>query len=454
MRPEPLSFQVETFESFMLAGESAHFPMSFAFELRFDQALNISRLQIAVAACATRHPLLFSRLAADGKRWTFDESFQPNVTRDGTHEAMTIRLQNTSGLRIVTDGTGNSVHQIAFVFHHGCVDGLGALQFIRDVSSAYEVCLETNDSLPVLQVSPAESIGYLNRFRSSAGHNRLFHFLRWPLDLAGMIWAVEMVLNRPIAIEPSHSIEFDPAIEIDQGTSSETSNTQSDIHLKTWKRVFSEEESVQIKQRAKTSGQTINDRMMETFFLAIEAWNIRFNPANSGGLIRLMIPMSLRGKRVESAANMVAMINFDRKAGRWKSPKWFRRILRWEMSAVKFLRVGVTANRFLWMQKRILGCWPMQTKTDRCLASCLVSNLGQLSHHLHADASGQLLFGGLSLNRFHVTAPLRPHSNLFVCLYSHQQRLNLDVTFNPRVLNVAHVEFLLDAVQRHLLSEV
>ncbi len=446
MPPVPASLPVETFEDFMLADDTAEYPMSFAFEMKFDRPVEGPRLESAAAECAVRHPLLFSRLAENGKRWIFDAGLVPRLTRGDLHQSLRFNLRTSSGLRLLVPDDDAAANQLAFVFHHACVDGLGALQFIRDVLDRYSGSpAPSSDSRPNPDLL-ASSVRYLARHRSSAGRNRLVHFLRWPVDLAGMLWSLEMIFNRPRPIQPATAIER-PAAGV---TSPAATGASLDCTLK---QIFSPEESHRIKQLGRASGQTVNDRIMEAFFLAIQTWNERFNPDHAESLVRLMIPVNLRGKPPVSAANMVAMVNFDRSPGRWKSASWFRKILRLEMRVVKFVGAGITANRYLWLQKKWFGHWPMQTNQGRCLASCLLSNLGNLAHRLGGDVSRPIRFGELEMSGFRVIAPLRQNSNLFLCVYTHEHCLHMDATFNPAILDGRHTQILLEAARMHLLSD-
>ncbi len=428
---------VETFEAFMLAGDSNEFPMSFVFELKLDGQIDVARLNQAIRDCVTRHPLLFSTLDAQRKHWRFDRDLVKPIETLDYHTALRFDLTRECGLRVIVPDLNGNCHRIGFVFHHVCTDGMGAFHFISDVAQAYRQS-NSNDSTPA---SHGLVIQHLKRFRASYGGNRLLHFLRWPLDIIGMPWSLEMILNRPSPVEPEQPL---PIEDESAGRSGRTGNAELTLTLA---------QTSQAKQISKSAGQTLNDRVMQSLFFAIEDWNKKFNPGRSGSLIRLMVPMNLRSSPSESAANMVAMVNFDRKVGRWNSTHWFRKILKLEMSAVKRMRAGVTANRYLQLQKMAIGRWPMQENTDRCFATCTLSNLGDVSRMIGTDSTRTIRFGDCSATGFRAITPLRPNTNVFVCVFSFSGQLNLNVTFNSAVLDKTHIEFLLESLQSHLLQD-
>ena len=150
------------------------------------------------------------------------------------------------------------------------------------------------------------------------------------------------------------------------------------------------------------------------------------------------------------------MINLDRKVGRWKSKTSFRKWLGREMGAVKKFRSGVTANRFLKLQKLMLGGWPMQKNDTACLATAIVSNFGNLSRlfcNESVTSSGKTIrFGDLAATRFRAITPLRPNTNLFFALFSYANRLNFNVTYNADQLRRTDVEFVLDSIKNRLLT--
>ncbi|MFT5300191.1 MAG: hypothetical protein ACI87E_005151 [Mariniblastus sp.] len=445
------SFPVVTFERFMLAGDSYAFPMSFVFELELVGTLDRQRLSRAMTRCMGLHPILFSRLSDDGKRWVYSPprsvKAQLVVDEEDYRSALRFDLDSEIGLRCLIRESSPGHWKIGFAIHHACTDGLGAFQFIQDVSVAYRNDVDVETASP----NPDESIEYLRRHRNSYGNHRFWHWLRWPIDLVGMVWTLEMFMNRPGAIVPCSADGFSKARTSHSNQKHGENAPARDFDSLRFK--LTQEETTHAKRLAKLAGQSLNDRILESVFLAIQDWYEAFNPDQSNSLIRLMVPMNLRKSSTASAANMVAMVNFDRKIGRWRSKKWLRKLLIWEMKAVKRMRAGVTANRFLQLQYFLLGKWPMQARHDRCFATGLVSNLGELSRTLERDAKGATCFGTLAVEGFHCVAPLRHHSNVFFAVFTYLDQLHFSLTFNAGILEPTHVESLMEKVRSHLLHE-
>ncbi len=424
-----------TFEEFMLAGCSREHPSSFAFELEVNGPVDREQLNKALKHCSQHHPLLFSLLDQDSKNWQYDEEAEP-VIQDGVGQKdLSFDLKNEFGLRLFISDSDLNKSNLEFVFHHACTDGIGAICFIKDVAKYYNDSAELNDSSK--SAPNNETFQYLRKFRTSYGRNRFLHLLRWPLDLLAMLWSFEMVFNHPVPIKSDSACESNQDNPISPSTQNQTIACE-----------LTPEQTRRVKTQSKAAGLTVNDRIICSVFAAIDDWNKKFNPSASDKLIRIMIPMNLRVAQPASAANMVAMINVDRRVGKWKSKRWFQRLLSKEMSIVKKLQAGITANRFLQLQKQFLGRWPMQEDQQSCFASCVVSNLGDLSSQLGQNFQ----FGNSRLVAFRLRAPLREHTNVFIAAFSLADQLNFNVTFNSKYLNQFQSEFLLDLIRQAILQ--
>ena len=196
----------------MLAGDSGDYPMSFVFSFELAGRLDISRLKPAVERCVERHPLMFSTIDSRQENWCFRPELASSVFVADDMDSSSLRTFDLSieiGLRIIVADKDKSSSEILFVFHHACVDGLGALQFIQDVGAAYNTQPTTPDQTAESQEAN-QAIEYLRKYRRSYGGNRWLHMLRWPFDLFGMLWSFEMIFNRPTPFQPQESIRENP----------------------------------------------------------------------------------------------------------------------------------------------------------------------------------------------------------------------------------------------------
>jgi hypothetical protein len=472
----------------MLASQSPGFPMSFVIEIRVAEEISPEALNQAIVSCASRHPLLFSTLDSAARKWCFRPELWPGtrlLVTDTSTKSLRFDLTSQIGLRAYVAAMGDGNCTLAFVFHHACVDGLGAMQFLRDVSAGFDAgdllhdsfaeqtpqLLEPADRAPnswaelassraaaeqangrrsssrSLEKSDEEAmvarqLSYLRRFRRSYGGNRLWSLFQWPWDCVGMLWSFEMLWNRPIALIPDQLMD----------AHQEDETGKWDAGVGTWALSLNIEATRRVKELAKANRQTLNDRVLECWFRALGEWTQVFAPRIPPSLFRVLVPMNLRRGQVASAANMVAMVNFDRKVHKWRSRTRFQSLLRTEMRIVKWIRGGRIANRFLQVQRMLFGDWPMLRDPERCLTTSVLSNLGDVGEVL-GQSGGKTTFAGRQVLGVSVIAPLRPQCHVFLSLFSLAGKLNLNFTWNSHFLERRHVDFLADRLQAYLLTD-
>jgi hypothetical protein len=123
-----------------------------------------------------------------------------------------------------------------------------------------------------------------------------------------------------------------------------------------------------------------------------------------------MVPMNLRlaGDRQTPAANLVSMVNLDRRPARYASRRRLLKSLSLEMSIIKRCRLGITMHHVVRLARRFKKlAWLLPA--DRCVCTCVLSNLGNASEILgprtESDSSPA---DGLELVSFDFMPPIRP----------------------------------------------
>lgn len=156
----------------------------------------------------------------------------------------------------------------------------------------------------------------------------------------------------------------------------------------------------------------MNDLLVTALFAALHDWFGEYSPASYGRVCRVMVPMNLRTEADEEtpAANLVCMINLDRRMKRRTAPQKLLKFLSIEMGIVKRFRLGLTFHHILGLARR-LGSLDRLLPTDRCLSTCVLSNLGE---PLPA-ANAPLQWGagsphGVELETIEPLPPLRPYT--------------------------------------------
>jgi hypothetical protein len=153
--------------------------------------------------------------------------------------------------------------------------------------------------------------------------------------------------------------------------------------------------------------------------------------------VRVMVPVNLRTPRDRDlpAANVVALINLDRRPHRWRNPRQMLKVLHWEMSIVKRARLGLTFIRLIQIVHYLLGRLPQMMPRDKCLATCVLSNLGepwQDSARLGPD--GRLSAGNVTVCRLELLPPIRPLTRAAFGVVTYAGELTVTLHYDRRAL--------------------
>lgn len=425
--PLPLN----AFEQYMLADDSADFPRIFRLVVRLRTILDESRLVDALDAAVRRHPLLGACVEDNGEQprhWVVGPNNSREIVRSKAAREAGVALEETVppidlkaqvALRVRVDKSLEG-DVLTLEFHHAAVDGLGAMQFVDDVLHLYACAAGVVEGklreLDETRLATRDAFGLVGWRRP----------IRWLYGSLGWIAAIEYLLHRPVPIG------FAPD---ETGEATRKSGFLS--------RRLSESETRWIKSATRHDDATLNDRLVRDVFLALQEWFDLNAPEYVRRHKRIMVPTNLRSEEdlVLPAANVVAMINVDRKPHRWKSPLRMLRVLHWELSMVKRLRLGIIFVQILDILQKLFGLQRFLSR-ERCQATCVVSNLGVVLRDFTND-----LVSGVEFY-----PPIRPLTTVAFGAATCGDRLNLSLHYDAAALTTEEAAQLLERVCK-LLTE-
>jgi hypothetical protein len=412
-------------EHYMLADDSAEYPRLFRLVIRLRTNLEESRIAAAFDAAIGRHPLLAARVECEGerpRRWIEREggSFairwarevrEPGLVREEAVEP--IDLRDEPALRVRVDRAFDG-DVLTLEFHHAAVDGLGALQFVEDVL-LYYVCAPA-----VVESKLRELEETRLATRNAFGLTGWRRPLRWLYGSLGWLGALEYLLHRPVPLGFAR--------EEEEGTPRKSGFL--------W-RPLSDSETRWLRSATRHDDVTLNDRLLRDVFLAMQEWFELHAPEDRKRHKRIMVPMNLRADVDDTlpACNVVAMINVDRKPHHWRSPLRMLRVLHWELSIVKRLRLGVIFVQILAMLQKLFGLERFLSR-KRCQATCVVSNLGVVL----PEFTNELVSG------VEFYPPIRPLTTVAIGAATCRDRLNLSLHYDAAALTTEEAAWLLDRV--------
>jgi hypothetical protein len=427
---------LKPFESYMLADDRPSHPMSFMVHLKFSGRFDRAGFVQAVADALERHPLLSARVARHARRglcWDWQEAPAPYVDIADESKPLAfpngeqIDLRRGCGVRIwVRLGPGRCEMQIQF--HHACTDGIGAFRFVEDLLCAYHN--RTSQRQVALRPLNAELLETRTRF----GMNWFAILMRLPIELwALVIGFATFFLRRPAKIySPPCSRPFDP-----------NAVAKPPVHTHT------EHDLAVLRQRARRQKATINDLLTRDVCQALQNWNERFFAGSRFKPIRVTVPVNLRSDADEAmpAANVVGMVFVDRQPAWYASSRWLLKTISWELGIVKRFRLALAFVRGTTLVNFIPGGLRFLTRANRCYATCVFSNIGQvLDKTPLSDNSGKVRAGALVLDAAVYTTPVRPHTSVGLSCTTYAGRMRLVLNYDRHALAADWAEALLQTI--------
>jgi len=439
--------RLNAFERYMWADDQAAHPMSFFVQVSYAGRVDESTLAGALDQTLPRHPLLRARVAGSREQdltWVASPDPRPFLEFSDATVPMRfpggyrIDLREENGLRIwVRRRVDGGL--IRFQFHHSCCDGVAANQFIDELLRVYDHVaggrVGDEVSLPAVDFA---SLPRRNRF----GANWWDWLGRRFVDLWGMVIGPPIfLLGRPTPLQTRDACE----------QQEQRGGVVPD--LVTWR--FSAAQFAGLLAKAHASRVTLNDLLLRDVFLSLHAWNLDHDSRLKHELIRVMVPFDLRGREHQglSAVNIVGMANLDRRF-RWpwhRNPRWLLRGIRLETSFLKRFRIVTCFARVIWVAGGLLGGLHRFLRPGRCLASCVVSNLGRIyvdTPLLRRD--GKLVAGELTVDAVDTAPPVRDGSGAALTFYTYAGQLSVSLNFDPCRFRRPTAEQLL----RHIVARI
>ena len=422
----PLS--LTPFEQYMLADDHPQYPSLFFIRLRFRGSLDRTAADRAIALMCDRHPLLGSVVRRNHWHRINDDEL-PKIEWQDSHLSDAIiddfpsfppiDLSQNPGL-VIRGRDSQKGCDLTFAFHHSCVDGLGAFSFLNDWLVAYAV--ELGQSGKRVKLRPLDDKHLPLRGKFGLTKRKLLRIL--PKQLVGLVGVRQFLSRKPASLAQA---DFAPQ----RSSLPREYPTAKTISL-------SEGHTQRLRERSEQQGVTVNERLARDLFLTLAKWrSLRFN--NDGeSWLRLSIPMSLRtiGDRRSPAANIVSMIFLDRQSANFGTPGELLQSIHDEMQLIKRNDLGLTFVFSLKLFQKLPGGMKGQTRIDRCQATCLLTNLGEIfGRNPLPREQGKIVVSGSILDAVDTVAPIRPLMGLAISIFKYAGQLRFTFHYDTRILS-------------------
>ncbi len=438
-----IQFRLTPIEELFFYDDRPGWPATFFGRLKLSGELDRELAELAHQSVIQRHPLAAANIRAvrpkqlwwnrvdtvDTFRWAAartDESWAPMSGIDLRHDAP-LRVwcfSNSQGSNIV------------FQVHHAAFDGLGAFQLLTDWLTVYHRLVNGKKTGGrALRQYDSELLNI--RCRPSQSTREQIRLLpgQWKSARA----AFQFFNRKAIPLASCESRDPDCAVQC----------TQPSVIT----RKLTPAETLQFREVARTNRSTANDLLARDLFVTIRRWFESNDASIQGSHVRIMIPVNertLRHRRLP-ACNHCTMINLDRSLPQIEDSQELLGDIHQEMSVIKKWQLSLNFWRTLSFSRWLPGGLSRRTKTSECMATTVLTNLGDLLTRARLPQSdGKLVSGNVCVEDFELVVPLRPGTAAGFAVFYYQDRLCISMHYQNDVMSVQQAEAFADLFLQQL----
>ena len=452
--PLPLT----AFEQFMLADESADYPMVFYLQVRLIGVVDRDVMRLAVDDALGRHPLLCSRVEERGGEccWVWDGDQIPEANWDRVswgNQApwqQSIDLRTGIGLRVWGEQLADNA-TVTLQFHHACCDGIGAARFLEDVAIAYaqHYAYSSGQESVVTELRPVnlESL----KMRGSRDGRRI-------ADIRG-----SLLRRMRILLKYTTRYLRQQKIALLSQPPESSSDRQAGLGLLTLQ--LDRQHTRALRDVAKTHSSSLNDLLVRDLMLTVQEWNSRNSKAKQRvsrwkqPTVCVLVPTSLRGPEdIElPACNVVSYVFMARPVALTSDPQRLLRTIRDEMQLVHQYQAGWLFVQALEVMQKIPGLLRLVMRRTRnsCMSTTVLSHMGNLLNAIGSrlpQTDGRIQMGNLLVQDIAGIPPIRKGTTAAFSTMLINGRLSISIRCCPDRFSKCEASKLLTAFSTCLAS--
>ena len=389
------------FERMMLVDDRPNYPMVFPLQFYCRGRIDRAAFELALAQALARHPMLRAWPMRHANRSVTWNLIEPRASRVAWIEAaesddcppgQTINLDEVSGGVRTSVYTGQGRTRLLFEFHHACVDGMGAFQFVGDVLLEYDAVVGCKGSTTrrleperlLVRAAPEERPVIAPpkwNDRWLAAREAYRFFTRWPSPVAARRDA------------PAGEARVETCLLDSTATSV-------------------------MKDFALAEGATANDVILAATLGAIDRWNESHGDRRQSRWLRLNMPANMRSRADARmpAANVTSYAFLTRRRRDCRDLIGLLRSVRDETRAIKGYRLAGMFLDTLEAAERAPSIFEWLIRRPKtCFATGVVSHVGQMEKRVSTrlPRRGQrVVFGDIELEHVAGIPPIRPQTRL------------------------------------------
>jgi hypothetical protein len=428
------------YERYMLADDTAAYPMCFVIALDLAGDLRRGPFEAALRATLARHPLfgcLVSRVKGRGWCWVPVPGLAPRLEwQDAEIPAECARgeqidLTREIGLRI-------GVHheraraRVSLQFHHATTDGLGSMQFIGDLLAIYgQLTAEAGEDVPELDPLDPELLPGRARVWPTADDPQPNFLAR----TAGRMLEILSQFPAPIAAP----VQTGPRLR---------SDSQSPAFVS---RNFPREVYQGLKAQAAARNVSVNDLLVLEMFQTIREWNRQLGRSRGRAWYRIGVPLSLRTPNDDQlpSANVLSFMFLTRRARDCDAEREDI-LLQYIHRESELVVRGDSRLMFTYVVRQLAkvpGLLRGLLRVPICQATAILSNVGDVRRSFRArfpTRQGRCVAGNVRLETLLGASPVRHKTRIAVSLGTYAGLLLVNMQCDRRYFAPHEAERLVE----------
>jgi NRPS condensation-like uncharacterized protein len=430
----PNTMPVAPFEHYMLADDSALYPMTTHIRFWFDGLFDRTRFMDSLRIVLTEQPLFQSLVVGslasrtDNLRWLKSKDIvlpwtdwkKDNEVFSYPEGRKTIDLHREVGIRLFFRETGQKT-ELIIAFHHAVSDGKGIFNFLEHLLAAYH---ELSGGPKRTPLSNQELLAQ----RSFFGLSNVQRLQR--------LWRDAIVLFKFFTMLPMTLV----------GKKQRHQKHQTDT-LRVVRRTVPIATLNKIKLSARNAGSTLNDVLLRDLFMALGSWNTHAKARSFGRRITIAVPVCMRGKKFQMmpASNFVSMhvLHVPNKLLP-DSAKLLTHIHK-VMKFVKSYEMGHTLVVFAMIAGSLPSGLINFFRLPLSRATAVLTNLGIpfQDSPLRTD-DGRFGIPGLTLTALETLPPIRDRTRVAISINSYDGDLRMTMRYDENYFDEDSAQKILD----------
>ncbi|HCS50368.1 MAG TPA: hypothetical protein DIW81_02055 [Planctomycetaceae bacterium] len=409
------------FESFMYTSHQPHQPMTLYARLVFDETCDLGRLEESLNHTIARHPLLNARVVRKGVYPCWETiPWEPVKITPTTQR----ELLNTSPLDI-TQGRGfrawvitkpevTSQTEIILEIHHSCVDGLAALQLIKEWRETDRKLVQSKSN--VSEKPPELTKAELKKIRSR-GEEKLGWMSKHQLKRIIRFYLAKKVLHLKNQDQKSQYNRKAVFCQI------------SDVVNR-----------LSVRPPIEGLNWTLNDILLSAAYLSIFQLSDP-DSTTENSRFRIGVPANTRylSKEPDLVANCVTMTFIDQLYRQEIDDDFRRDFFRTMVQETNSIKKH---HLFLSMLHTLRAIYPWHwIPGSICASSMVLSNVGRIAPMFGEDFS----WNDQNLTSISLVPPIRETSNLAIAIVGMNSDLHLGVLYNGDFLSESYIQQFLQS---------